>query len=104
MAEFSKYDLFMNELISLEKELYAFIQERDDLREEKESLLERIEELEKENTELKAKHSEMLAKFNNIDSDSFIFSGDEFSSPEEREKIKNRINELISKIDSHLRS
>jgi hypothetical protein len=46
----------------------------------------------------------MLAKFNSISSENLIFSGDEFSSPEEREKIKNRINELISKIDSHLRS
>ena len=104
MAEVSKYDLFMNELISLEKRLYAFIQERDELREENESLLERVEELEKENAELKSKHSEMLSKFNNINSDNLIFSDDEFNDPEEREKIKNRINELITKIDSHLRS
>jgi len=104
LAELSKYDLFMNELTSLEKQLYAFIQERDELRDEKESLLERIEELEKENAELKARHAEMLSKFNNIDSENLIFSEGDLNDPEEREKIKNRINELISKIDNHLRS
>lgn len=104
LSDSSKYDHFMDELNALEKQVYVTVQRRDELVEENKVLLEKIEDLEKENEVFKLKYEEIQSKFSKISTEGLDFSNEDFIDPEEREKIKNKISDLISKIDYHLRS
>lgn len=103
MAELSKYDLFMEELLSLEKQIYVFAQKCDDLFDENESLKTQILDLQSENTALKNKMKEIEEKLSISPDDGDLFNNNSLT-PEDRENIKNKISELIDKIDNHLRS
>lgn len=104
MPETSKYDFFMDELNSLEKNLYSFVQKSSELTEKNARLDKKIQKLEKENEVLKLKIEEIESKLNNsLFEDSEIFNNDTLNL-EDRENLKNKISELISKIDYHLRS
>jgi len=94
----------MDELNSLEKRVYSTVAKRDQLVDENRMLLEKIDELEKENEVFKLKYEEIQSKFSKISTEGLEFSNEDFIDPEEREKIKNKISDLISKIDYHLRS
>lgn len=104
MSEISKYDLFADELNALEKQIYYFLQKGSDLQEANQALNNRITLLERENDSLKKKISEIESK---VSKSSFngehLFGGENFNL-EEKEALKNKINELIAKIDYHLRS
>ncbi len=104
MGEGSKYDLFLDELNALEKQIYYFIQKGSELMEANQALNNRIILLEKENDILKKKISEIELKVNKtLFNDENLF-GSETIKLEEREALKSKIGELIAKIDYHLRS
>lgn len=104
MPESSKYDFFMDELSSLEKQIYKFLQKNSDITEENKALQKRIKQLEKENEVLKLKVDDIEVKLNNafIDTENSQFGG--LFNDEEKTQLKNKINDLITKIDFHLRS
>lgn len=104
MAEGSKYDLFIDELNALEKQIYFFIQKGAELLEANQALSNRLTLLEKENDNLKKKISEIESKVSKS-----LFNGDnllgtESLKLEDREALKSKISELIARIDYHLRS
>jgi predicted nucleic acid-binding Zn-ribbon protein len=104
LGEGSKYDLFLDELNALEKQIYYFIQKGSELMEANQALNNRIILLEKENDILKKKISEIELKVNKtLFNDENLF-GSETIKLEEREALKSKIGELIAKIDYHLRS
>lgn len=104
MPESTKYDFFMDELSSLEKQIYKFLQKNADTAEENKALQKRIKQLEKENEVLKLKVDDIEVKLNNafIDTENSQFGG--LFNDEEKIQLKNKINDLITKIDFHLRS
>lgn len=103
LPESTKYDFFMDELSSLEKQFYAFAQKSDELLDENEELKNRIEELSQENIALKSKIKEIEERISELPADGGLF-GESTMNPEEKTEIKNKINDLISRIDNHLRS
>lgn len=104
MAELSKYDMFLEELSSLEKEIYYFIQKGAELIEANQALSNRINQLEKENETLKKRLSEIESKISrSMFNEENLFGVERFNA-EEREALKNKISELIARIDYHLRS
>ncbi len=62
MAETSKYDNFMEELTSLEKQIYFFIQKSEELLKDREKNEKRISQLETENEVLALKLNEIESK------------------------------------------
>ena len=105
MAESTKYDLFLDELIALEKQIYYFNQKGSDVIEANDALNGRIDQLEKENDALKKRIAEIEAKLSKSLSlnDENLFGNDSLNL-EEREALKSKIGELIARIDYHLRS
>ena len=94
----------MDELSSLEKQLYSFVQKSFESTEKNTRLEKKVNQLEKENEVLRLKIDEIESKLNNsLFSDADIFANDSLSL-EDREFLKSKIGELISKIDYHLRS
>ena len=104
MKESSKYDFFMDELSSLEKQMYVFLQRDYELSQENIELMKKLEYLEKENEVLQLKMNELEENLQKRDV--ITSEGKEGISlnVEEKEQIKNKIDDLISKIDYHLRS
>ncbi len=102
MAESSKYDLFFDELTTLEKQIYAFAQKCDDLIDENSELRSRIDTINEENKILKQKIRDLEQRFSEKSNSQDLF-GNALNS-EEKENIKSKLNEMISKIDNHLRS
>jgi len=86
----------MEELNSLEKQIYALVQRGEVMLEEQAALQKKIEQLETENEVLRLKIEE-LESFN---------PGTDVSnlSTEDREVLKKKIDEFISKIDNHIGS
>jgi len=100
LSELTTYDYFINELLELEKSVYKLVQREEEVSEEKESLIRELRSLKDENEILKIKLEEAERK---------IESGGEDITPslfnsEDKEVVKDRIDELINKIDNHLRS
>lgn len=103
MPESSKYDFFLDELLSLEKLMGVFAQRGDELVDANLELKEQVNRLEEENQALKNKIKEIELQLSSPAGNGDLF--DETSlSAEEREEIKNKISKLISKLDYHLRS
>jgi len=90
------YDEFIEELQKLEKSVYALLQKNKDFKEEIVKLREEKIKLEKENQILK----ETLDKLENKIPDT---SGIKLSA-EDKETLKSKIDELIARIDYHLKS
>jgi predicted nucleic acid-binding Zn-ribbon protein len=104
LAETSKYDLFLDELNALEKQIYYFIQKGSELFDANQALNNRITLLERENEGLKKKFFEIESKVSkSVLKDENLFGNNTFNS-EEKEVLKSKITELIAKIDYHLRS
>ena len=103
MSDTSKYDLFMDEIISLEKMIQKFVAQKEEIEEEKISLQQKLSSLEKENEVLVQKIKGLEKK---------VISNDEVASSKtksnldlsERENLKNQIDDLITRIDYHIRS
>ncbi len=104
MSDISKYDLFLDELSALEKQIHYFIQKGNELMESNQGLSNRITLLERENDSLKRKIAEIELKVSKtLLNDQNIMGDDTFNS-EEKQALKNKINEMIARIDYHLRS
>lgn len=104
MAEVSKYDMFIDELNALEKQIYYYVQKGSELIEANKALSNRINQLEKENEILKKRIAEIESKISQSNFDEESLFGTENFKLEDREALKNKISELIAKIDYHLRS
>jgi hypothetical protein len=104
LAETSKYDLFIDELNTLEKQIYYFIQKGSEIFDANEALNNRITLLERENDLLKKKVNEIETKISKtIFKEDNIFRNGSLNS-EEKDALKIKLGELIAKIDYHLRS
>lgn len=103
MAESSKYDFFTDELTALEKQIYLFLQRNEDLQQENKDLSNKVKSIDKENEVLKLKLHEIESKLNHFEENGAQNKSETFA-PEEKEELKNKIGDLISKIDYHLRS
>lgn len=103
MAKALKYNLFLDELISLEKQIYKFVQSKNEVAEENRNLTKKIDQLEKENEILKLKIQEIENKLNNSILNSAGFE-EEVNGNNENLNTKKRIDNFIDKIDYHLRS
>ena len=103
MAETSKYDFFMNELTSLEKQIYSFIQSNFELFEENKELKRKVKQAEKENEVLKLQLTEFEERLSRRSENIGLLSNGSIDQ-EEREHIRSKIDDLINKIDFHLRS
>ena len=104
MAESSKYDIFLDELNALEKQIYYFIQKGSELLDANQALSNRITLLERENENLKKKITEIESKVSKSLFNDENFFGNGNLNVEEKEALKNKINDLIARIDYHLRS
>lgn len=100
MSDLSKYDLFMNELHSMEKKLYSYIQQVEVMNSERTSLNGKMVQLEKENELLKQKVKDLEAKLTHPLAGG-IGGKIDF---EDSDNLKEKITDLLSKIDYHLRS
>ncbi len=96
MSEKTKYDLFMNELITLEKQVLLLLQRSEETLAQKEALEKKVKLLQNENEMLKLK----LEEFQNNQS---VFPSPNFDEAE-RQALKEKIDSLIEKIDYHMRS
>jgi hypothetical protein len=104
LAETTKYDLFLEELNSLEKQIYFFMQKEIEIVEANQGLNNRINLLERENDSLKKKIVEIESKVSRTLLNDQTLFGDQAFNTDEKEALKNKISELIAKIDYHLRS
>ena len=103
MADTSKYDLFLNEIVILEKAVQKFVSDNDELEEEKLSLLNKVNKLQKENEILVLKIKDLEKQINTSDVIK-ASAGKTNLDLSERENLKNQIDDLISRIDYHIRS
>lgn len=87
----------------MEKQIYVFLQKNEELQQENKELLSRLRNIDKENEVLKLKLEEIETKLNHFEESEPTKYGDTLHS-EEKEDLKNKISDLISKIDYHLRS
>jgi len=92
LTEFSKFDVLFDELALLEKQVMNLSQKNKELAFDNSKFLIRISELEDQIKNLK-KENEIL-----------INSGTLNLNSKERDEIKQKITELVGKIDNHLRS
>lgn len=99
-----KYDSFMEELNDLEKQVYVLVQDVEELKNENQGLQEEVDQISKEREVLKLELEETQAQLSNINSEGLNGLDGKLFDPDEREKLKNKIGDLISKIDYHLRS
>jgi predicted nucleic acid-binding Zn-ribbon protein len=104
LAEQSIYDFFLDELFSLEKHIYMFVERADEISEEKLALEKTIKNLKDENEILKLKLEQLEKESNNKSFNEDLFGDSGIDETGEREAIKTKIADLISKIDDHLRS
>ncbi|KUO59026.1 hypothetical protein APF79_10365 [bacterium BRH_c32] len=103
MPDASKYDLFIDELNALEKQVYYFIQSSGELEEANNALKEKYNKIKSENLMLTEKINELEKKL----SDPLVKGVRELKDSVEaegKEDLKNKIDELIEIIDYHLRS
>lgn len=103
MSDTSKYDLFMEEIVSLEKMVQKFVVENEEIENEKTTLESKVDNLEQENEVLVLKIKELEKKLNNAENKKVPESKSNLDFSE-RENLKNQIDDLISKIDYHIRS
>jgi len=92
--------MFMDELTSLEKQIYTFVQMYEEIAEKKSELEKQLLLLEKENEILKLKIKD---KRSNPELTKDLFNLGNINL-EDRENLKGKITDLINKIDYHLRS
>lgn len=90
MAEISKYDIIFEELSVLEKQVA--------------NLANRNRELLKENSVLQAKVKELQERESTLLSEAEELKRGGLTNLKERESLKLKLNELVNKIDFHLRS
>lgn len=104
MPVLTKYEFLMNELSALEKQVYMYVQKTQALINENAELNKKVIKLEKENKELKIKFEEAGKSEGVNGADNLGLFDATTLSDEERDNLRNKITELIDKLDFHLRS
>ena len=99
----SKYDLFMDEIVALEKMVQKFVSDNLTIEEEKLVLEKKVSSLQKENEVLVLKIKELEKKIIKTEEVNSV-SGKTNLDLSERENLKNQIDDLITRIDYHIRS
>ena len=94
----------MDEIVSLEKMVQKFVAENDELEAAKTSLDEKVSKLKEENEILVSKIKELEMKVNQSDEKSAMVNPNSKLDLTERENLKSQIDDLISRIDYHIRS
>ena len=103
MAELSKYEILINDLATLESQAVIIKSKYKDLSAHNVELEKHLRECQKENALLIQKMKSLEAEFESFKNDSegqFI----NLLNTKERETLKVKIQNLISKIDYHLSS
>ncbi|MEO8399547.1 MAG: hypothetical protein ABI550_07005 [Ignavibacteriaceae bacterium] len=103
MAELSKYDLLISDLGGLETQASILKSKCKDLLERNSELENLLKEYQKENSALHQKLKNLEIEFDNFKNDSegqFI----NLLNTKERETLKAKIQNLISRIDYHISS
>ncbi len=103
MSDTSKYDLFMDEIVALEKMVQKFVIDNVEVVEQKSTLEFKLDNLEKENEILVLKIKELEKKINKVEENTSA-EGKTNLDLNERQNLKNQIDDLISRIDYHIRS
>ena len=96
MAEKDKYDLFLEELAFLENQVYALLQKGEELTARNKELEKEVKQLQNENEVLKLKLEECGEIESRLKNSVLTDS--------EREALKKKIDELLKRIDYHMRS
>lgn len=104
MSELTKYEIVLNELISLEVQVSALIEKIELLQKHKKEQEQKIISLTKENELLVLKLAALENEINNHKSGKPGLSSSIQLDEKEKENIKNKIHELINKIDYHVKS
>ncbi|MBK8946016.1 MAG: hypothetical protein IPM32_12210 [Ignavibacteriae bacterium] len=105
MSESTKYDLFMKEIESLEQMVQGYVAESENATNEKNILKQKVDSLLKENEVLVLKIKELEKKLNSVDEKSLTAGIKKTNLDlQERQNLKNQIDDLIARIDYHIRS
>ncbi|GEM_PF-5564255 len=96
MAEKDKYDLFLEELAFLENQVYALLQKGEELTARNKELEKEVKQLQNENEVLKLKLEECGEIESRLKNSVLTDS--------EREALKKKIDDLLKRIDYHMRS
>ncbi|MBK7106311.1 MAG: hypothetical protein IPH62_13610 [Ignavibacteriae bacterium] len=105
MSESTKYDLFMKEIESLEQMVQGYVADTEIVTSEKINLKQKVESLSKENEVLVLKIKELEKKLNTADEKSSLGGIKKTNLDlQERQNLKNQIDDLIARIDYHIRS
>lgn len=102
MPEISKYEIQLNELTSLEVQVSILVERFNDLIKKNADLENQLNHIKRDNEYLKLQLSSLENDLDTKADSSTIFSAS--LSLKERESLKQRINEMISKINYHLSS
>ncbi len=94
----------MDEIVSLEKMVQKFVSENEKLEVEKSSLDKDIAKLTKENEILISKINDLEKQINQAEVNAEMVNSKAKLDLAEREKLKDQIDDLISRIDYHIRS
>lgn len=103
MPDLSKFEIFLQELNSIEVQVSAHIELCDELQKRNKELEKKLLSLQKENEYLKMQSAEggENGERRSDDNHNAVFSS---LSSKERENLKVKITEVISKINNHLTS
>ncbi len=105
MSESTKYDLFMKEIESLESVIQSHVSETEIVTNEKNALKQKVDSLTKENDVLILKIKELEKKLNTAeDKSSTVGIKKSTLDLQERQNLKSQIDDLIARIDYHIRS
>ncbi|MCF8240817.1 MAG: hypothetical protein K9J16_05480 [Melioribacteraceae bacterium] len=94
----------MTEISSLEKQIYVHLQKFEEIKETNKKLKATVDQLRKENEALLLKQEELESKLKEKFLDLEDINAINSLDPGEKEKIKSKINDFISRIDYHLGS
>jgi hypothetical protein len=105
VSESTKYDLFMKEIESLEQMVHTYVAENEKTSSEQSALKQKVDSLTKENEVLVLKIKELEKKINTAEEKSVISSVKKTNLDlQERQNLKSQIDDLIARIDYHIRS
>jgi hypothetical protein len=102
MADMTKYEALLNELLTIESQLTVYRNKTKDVLEKNRILEHRVAEVTRENKELKQKVAELLTLLEQKNSEDDSLFGT--AGSREKEALKAKILNLISRIDYHLSS
>jgi chromosome segregation ATPase len=102
MPDLTKYDVLLNELLSIESQLKVYKSKTKDIFEKNRILEKRVAEVTKENKDLKQKVDELLELLESRNEEENNLFGS--LNSKEKEMLKVKIRNLISRIDYHLSS